>query len=657
MRSDGTVIIDTELRTDDFERSIEDLEQELQDLEYIYDTLKDMKPYDGQIQELEIYKNQIEEVNKKLIKMRGIQSLPKNQAMSNEQATPDAQQIDTYISQTEKKLLKQSLIAVGVLGVLYASATAVDKYLERNEDTANRLKGIGQAFSNLASQIGNAIINFIGPYIDAFVSWLEKLVAYLNVFIKALTGGRLDMSRSMAKNEKATDKTTKAIGKQTGAMKELNKQLTKFDEATILQDNKSGAGGGLDGGVNIGGEGIDEGTNVIDTLLDPTKVEKLENLAERIREAALWFVDPIGQAKTLVATWNDLQDDLDNAAKKGDRYYEVQEKVKNISRDVSASVEQVTGALSANTRKVQGSHDAMQKNVNTIKDYGLIMGGLDYLLRGNNSLIIQNTSAIKENASETQDAIENNREMIKNKKLTKEQIKELIDMYIEERSQLRKIREQLPKNSAAYNELDLTIEMLSSDIRKYGDETQYSQKKVEDMVLAMKKGVEETTTVFDDVINRIGLFNKTSLVDKTLKLAIETDTNKAQSSLVNLANNVANSFQSAFNKLDLFASIRKQVSGMASDVAVSIRKVFGLAKGGIINLPGPGVPLSNGVVGGERAPEGVIPYTDNQVMDVLGEAIGRHVTINATIVNSMNGRVISRELQKVNNEETFGANR
>lgn len=81
-----------------------------------------------------------------------------------------------------------------------------------------------------------------------------------------------------------------------------------------------------------------------------------------------------------------------------------------------------------------------------------------------------------------------------------------------------------------------------------------------------------------------------------------------------------------------------------------------LAKGGIINMPGRGVPIG-GAIGGERGQEGVIPLTDSQQMALLGEAIGRYITINASITNTMNGRVISRELQKINNESDFAYNR
>lgn len=81
-----------------------------------------------------------------------------------------------------------------------------------------------------------------------------------------------------------------------------------------------------------------------------------------------------------------------------------------------------------------------------------------------------------------------------------------------------------------------------------------------------------------------------------------------------------------------------------------------LAPGGIINQPGRGVPLGQ-AIGGERGAEGVIPLTDSQQMALLGEAIGRYITVNANITNTMNGRIISRELQKVQNDSDFAFNR
>lgn len=82
-----------------------------------------------------------------------------------------------------------------------------------------------------------------------------------------------------------------------------------------------------------------------------------------------------------------------------------------------------------------------------------------------------------------------------------------------------------------------------------------------------------------------------------------------------------------------------------------------LKVGGIINLPGRGIPVGGGTaIGGEAGKEGVLPLTDTQAMETLGQAIGRYITINANITNTMNGRVISRQLQQIKNEQDFAYN-
>ena len=70
------------------------------------------------------------------------------------------------------------------------------------------------------------------------------------------------------------------------------------------------------------------------------------------------------------------------------------------------------------------------------------------------------------------------------------------------------------------------------------------------------------------------------------------------------------------------------------------------------------MPVGGGrALAGEAGAEGIIPLTDNQAMETLGEAIGRYITINANIVNSMNGRTISRELQRIRGTQDFAYNK
>lgn len=80
-----------------------------------------------------------------------------------------------------------------------------------------------------------------------------------------------------------------------------------------------------------------------------------------------------------------------------------------------------------------------------------------------------------------------------------------------------------------------------------------------------------------------------------------------------------------------------------------------LATGGIINRPGAGVPYHGAVIG-ERGAEAVVPLTDSQQMERLGATIGRYISVNLNNIVEMNGRVISRELKQIQNEENFAFN-
>lgn len=91
---------------------------------------------------------------------------------------------------------------------------------------------------------------------------------------------------------------------------------------------------------------------------------------------------------------------------------------------------------------------------------------------------------------------------------------------------------------------------------------------------------------------------------------------------------------------------------------IKIPTIPKLAKGGIINQPGRGVPIGYGqAIGGEKGQEGVLPLTDSQQMQLLGEAIGRYVNINLTNITKLDNRQIAREQRKINAQNDFAFNR
>lgn len=100
------------------------------------------------------------------------------------------------------------------------------------------------------------------------------------------------------------------------------------------------------------------------------------------------------------------------------------------------------------------------------------------------------------------------------------------------------------------------------------------------------------------------------------------------------------------------------VPGIGSkQLGFSIPEIPRLAKGTILNAPGRGVPVAGGTaLAGEAGREAYLPLSDTQLLEELGSTIGKYITINANITNTMNGRVISRQLQQIRNDREFAYN-
>ena len=67
--------------------------------------------------------------------------------------------------------------------------------------------------------------------------------------------------------------------------------------------------------------------------------------------------------------------------------------------------------------------------------------------------------------------------------------------------------------------------------------------------------------------------------------------------------------------------------------------------------------MYGGAIGGEVNKEGVIPLTDSQAMEELGQTIGKYININLTNITQLNNRQIAREQKKINAQNDFAMNR
>ena len=227
------------------------------------------------------------------------------------------------------------------------------------------------------------------------------------------------------------------------------------------------------------------------------------------------------------------------------------------------------------------------------------------------------------------------------------QFKTLIDGY---RSGKNSAKEMVDATTSLMEQMNKStrktfVESLPNDIKlafgKFNEEVMGGRNTIR--ILSDKTKID---------FNEIASSAKTTFT-KEMPKSIDKSVNKVDT----LATGI-NSIGRALNNLPKTTNIKINTSGSNTKSKNAKGAIYypKLASGGIINMPGRGIPLGS-AIGGERGAEGVIPLTDSQQMELLGEAIGKYITINANITNNMNGRVISRELQRIQQESNFASNR
>ena len=76
-----------------------------------------------------------------------------------------------------------------------------------------------------------------------------------------------------------------------------------------------------------------------------------------------------------------------------------------------------------------------------------------------------------------------------------------------------------------------------------------------------------------------------------------------------------------------------------------------LAQGGIVNRPGPGVPVA-----GEYGKEGIIPLDNNRQMGLLANEIAKRITINLTSILDVDGQELARKTKQIMSDQDFASN-
>lgn len=463
----------------------------------------------------------------------------------------------------------------------------------------NAMSTITQYDTQLATNIEYirwALAMALKPVVEYIVNLAYKLLGILRYIIKLLFNYDIFAKAGTEAFRKAKENTSgiaKNIGKATKNAKELNKQLASFDEMNILGDNVKQAGDtGGTGGV--GGEGI---------TMPSLEIPEITDI--KIDWGKIWdtIEHGLGIIKTKIAP--KIQDFFTNI---GRNFYD---NASGWTTPLSNTFGDFFVTLGYNAKlSIGGIGDVFVGLVKTVR--GLFTGDLPTIASG----MFQTLGGIFQMG-----------------------VGSLGIMFNVLATPFR----------LAFNTMMEIARVFFDWLSK---QTGIKALKWDNLMVGLGNTIDKIKSKFNVLKTNIGTIFKNigTSIGNMFKSAFTSIFNKLVSAIESRLNKPINAINKMINTINKILPKNQKLSKL------STIKLPRLAKGGIVNLPGSGVPIGTAIAG-ERGKEGVIPLTDSQQMALLGEAIGKYITINANITNTMNGRVISRELQKIQNDDNFAYNR
>lgn len=628
---DGWVVFGTKLDTKDFDKQISEVEYELEQVEYELSKKKKLKLDNRTISE---YEAKAEKLRNKLIDLKRKQEDLNRTDLGEAERSIDG--VGNAVTRTIKKLGKMALAIFGIRSAYNAVRNAMSLVESKNEGIASQIETMKMA-------VANALL----PVIQKILNLVATLMMYINYIAKRLTGKYLfNFTKAFSDVNKSAKSTQKTVEKMT----------TEFDEMNVLSDTSSSAS------ADVSGTGpIENPFKDWENFEPPKWLEKVADVLDWIKQN--WQSIVLG----LLAIGAGFLIFKLLSSKDAETITEIGTSFTGFFDSLGKGIEAIAilGGLALVIKSVTDLIDTFSKSGLEVTDVlglmGVVIGSVVVLITALTvatqflqspmamaglALLTASISAILLVIAATLptilDALD---DFIVNAGHTLNKTLEIIGDNISKI--IYSLGTSLPPiiNSVG-NLFNKVFNGISNVVSTVG-------KVIVDILNTAKSLV---TTVLNSILNFI---NK-------LGPAINNFVDNAIKAVTKLINFIMSGIEYLVNTLIVkgINKIIKAVNSVSEYVGISIplvptleipRFVPKLAVGGIVNMPGRGVPIG-GAITGERGAEGVIPLTDSQAMEELGATIGRYITINANITNTMNGRVISRELQKINTNNNFATN-
>lgn len=512
--------------------------------------------------------------------------------------------INNNLSQTVKKVAHWGIAVFGIRTAYDAVRSAMNTLSQYDTQMADNIKYIQYALANTLLPVIQTILNLV-----------VRLLQYINYIAKAWTGKNLFKTADVFKS---AQKSASGVAQSA---KEINKQLAGFDEMNVLSDTSSSGAGGA-GGADISAPNID-----------------LTGMQGEVPQWLQWIVDNkdiilsvmTGVAAGLLA-WK--------LGLKGLQSLGIGIAIAGIIYTIQAIIDYLNDPSFENFGKVITGIGIIVAGIAiAFGAWPVAIAGAIIAVVG---IIVSNWEKIKKFLTEGINWLRT-----KGKEIFHSIFGDFLD----------------PIYDGFVDNIELVI--------KYLDKAIKNAKKIFDNIIDFIKNVfkgdwkaawENIKNIFSTIFDTMKdyFFMIFNIIKNVVVNVAKTTGNIIAGVFKAVVNGVLWTIETVLNSpirtINSLIGVINKIPGINLGKLKEF-KLPRLAKGGIINQPGRGIPVGYGqAIAGERRAEGVIPLTDSQQMQLLGKSIGRYVTINASITNTMNGRVISRELQKVNNTNNFAFN-
>lgn len=565
-----------------------------------------------------------------------------------------SKRLKNSIKDIVKHVTRWGLAVFGIRSIYFGIRQAISTISQYDQQLATDLQYIKYALAMT-----------IKPIVEWLIKAVYTLMQYINYIWYRWFGHPLFQNAGV-------EQFTKNLSGANKEAKELNRTLASFDEMNVLNDNSSGSAS-----AGVGAPSFD--LSQIQDVPKPWWVEWIANNKELILTIAgiigsLFAANKLGEILGgigaimgapngtgllgMLGTLGQIALIAGGIVITGYIASKFLKDIKKLKKEI-ASVNEAARQGVPEYIKQTDDLEQLERDLNVQRTAGYkILFKTSLMISKNSWLTKSYNDTLKTNVGNADKFLQKEMEIYNTGKLQTDEKQKLLDELAQEKQYIDAVINQLKVQGQDTSELKRIQENYNQAIAKMvldlGTKTPQAydilRQKMEGY---LNSGMSKTQAVMATMrdLNNMKLNNKSMTID------INADTSQAERNTNNWIYNIKRLINNVLPGVGAagLAITRMLTQGFAKG-GIIYPNVPRLASGGIINMPGKGVPLAS-AYGGERGAEGVIPLTDSQQMALMGEAIGRNVVINANIINQMNGRTISRELHKVSADSDFLYNR